>query len=101
MAVVGKGASEVVNSIQGAYGLTLGESSSMNSFFKETGQTATFDSCTCCVIKPHAIAAGYGGKIMTMLQGMGFEISAMGMFEMEKAEAKECFYVSENGKPGF
>lgn len=101
MAVVGKGASEVVNSIQGAYGLTVGVSSEMNSFFKETGQTATFDSCTCCVIKPHAIAAGTGGKIITMLQGMGFEISAMGMFEMEKAEAKEFLEVYEGVTPTY
>lgn len=31
---------------------------------KGGGATATFDSCTCCVIKPHAVKAGSVGKII-------------------------------------
>lgn len=31
---------------------------------KGGGATATFDSCACCVIKPHAVKAGNVGKII-------------------------------------
>ncbi|CAN0484606.1 unnamed protein product, partial [Laminaria digitata] len=32
-------------------------------------RTATFDSCTCCVIKPHAVKAGNAGKIIDHIIG--------------------------------
>lgn len=33
-------------------------------FCSKGSRTATFDSCTCCVIKPHAVKAGNVGKII-------------------------------------
>jgi nucleoside-diphosphate kinase len=101
ISVVGSNATETVNALQNSYGISIGNSDTANSFFKNTPQTATYDSCTCCVIKPHAVAAGNAGKIISMLQSMGFEISAMGMFEMEQAEAKEFLEVYDGVTPTY
>ncbi|XP_052214540.1 nucleoside diphosphate kinase 7-like isoform X2 [Dreissena polymorpha] len=66
-------------------------------FFPSVGtvrqNTAKFTDCTCCVIKPHAVAAGNAGKIVSAIMDAGFEVSAMQMFHMEKANAEEFYEV--------
>ncbi|XP_068125905.1 nucleoside diphosphate kinase homolog 7 [Hyperolius riggenbachi] len=67
-------------------------------FFPSSGgrgprNTATFIQCTCCVIKPHAVSDGLMGKIINYILDEGFEISALQMFTMEKANAEEFYEV--------
>ncbi|KAL9963445.1 hypothetical protein ACROYT_G026956 [Oculina patagonica] len=51
--------------------------------------TATFSDCTLCIIKPHAIIEGLTGKIISAITSKGFEISAVQMFHLERANAEE------------
>ncbi|XP_070539278.1 nucleoside diphosphate kinase homolog 7-like isoform X2 [Ptychodera flava] len=55
--------------------------------------TATLVDCTCCVIKPHAVLAGHAGKIIVAIQEAGFTISALQMFNMDRANAEEFYEV--------
>ncbi|XP_002737178.1 nucleoside diphosphate kinase homolog 7-like [Saccoglossus kowalevskii] len=67
----------------------------LNIFFGPQPQknTAKLLDCTCCVIKPHAVSAGHAGKIIIAIQDAGFEVSALQMFNMERANAEEFFEV--------
>ncbi|KAK3703617.1 hypothetical protein QZH41_019161 [Actinostola sp. cb2023] len=51
--------------------------------------SAKFDNCTLCIIKPHAVAEGMTGNIVKAIQEEGFEISALQMFHLERANAEE------------
>lgn len=67
-------------------------------FFPSSGgrgpaNTAKLTDCTCCVIKPHAVSEGLFGTILSAISGAGFEISAMQMFNMERANAEEFYEV--------
>ncbi|XP_028301022.1 nucleoside diphosphate kinase homolog 7 isoform X1 [Gouania willdenowi] len=55
--------------------------------------TATFIDCTCCIIKPHAVSEGITGNILNSISAAGFEISALQMFSMERANAEEFYEV--------
>ncbi|XP_074658553.1 nucleoside diphosphate kinase homolog 7-like isoform X2 [Tubulanus polymorphus] len=55
--------------------------------------TAQFTNCTCCVIKPHAVANGVAGKIISSIIDSGFEISALEMFSLDRANAEEFLEV--------
>ncbi|XP_071993838.1 nucleoside diphosphate kinase homolog 7 isoform X2 [Engystomops pustulosus] len=67
-------------------------------FFPSSGgrgpkNTARYTQCACCIIKPHAVAEGLTGKIINHILDAGFEISALQMFTMEKANAEEFYEV--------
>ncbi|XP_060809722.1 nucleoside diphosphate kinase 7-like [Amyelois transitella] len=63
---------------------------------------ATFRNCTCCVIKPHAIFDGHFGSIIEIISTSGkFYISAMAMFRVNVANAKEFFEVYEGVLPEY
>ncbi|KAM3932896.1 nucleoside diphosphate kinase homolog 7 isoform 1-T1 [Leptodactylus fuscus] len=67
-------------------------------FFPSSGgrgpkNTAKFTQCTCCIIKPHAVSEGLTGKVINHILDAGFEISALQMFTMEKANAEEFYEV--------
>lgn len=67
-------------------------------FFPASGKdkfvnTATFCDATCCIIKPHAVVEGQSGAIIEKIQNAGFEISAMQIFHIEKANAEEFLEV--------
>ncbi|CAM9269416.1 unnamed protein product [Ectocarpus sp. 6 AP-2014] len=68
---------------------------------KGGGATATFDSCTCCVIKPHAVKAGNAGKIIDKILNQGFEISAMESFRLTRTQAQEFFEVYQGVIPKY
>lgn len=51
--------------------------------------TATFSNCTLGIIKPHAISEGLTGKIISAITSNGFEVSALQMFHLERANAEE------------
>ncbi|TKS74823.1 Nucleoside diphosphate kinase 7 [Collichthys lucidus] len=55
--------------------------------------TALYTDCTCCIIKPHAISEGLTGKILNSISAAGFEISALQMFNVDRANAEEFFEV--------
>ncbi|XP_042339611.1 nucleoside diphosphate kinase 7 isoform X2 [Plectropomus leopardus] len=55
--------------------------------------TALYTDCTCCIIKPHAISEGLTGKILNSISAAGFEISALQMFNVDRANAEEFYEV--------
>eukprot|EP00904_Undaria_pinnatifida_P007731 jgi/Undpi1/4088/HiC_scaffold_16.g07455.m1 len=65
------------------------------------GRTATFDSCTCCVIKPHAVKAENAGKIIDQIIGEGFDVSAMETFQLTRTQAREFFEVYQGVIPRY
>ena len=56
--------------------------------------TATFDNCTCAVVKPHVIMEKNQGKALQLISDNEFEISALEMFNLDKPTAEEfmCVY---------
>lgn len=62
-------------------------------FFGGQGQgprgTAQLQDTSLCLIKPHAIEARNTGKIITQIHQAGFKISAMEMFNLDRANAEE------------
>lgn len=59
----------------------------------QTDTTATLDSCTCCVIKPHAVKAGATGDIINTIISQGYEVSAVQSFLLDRATAGEFYEV--------
>lgn len=55
--------------------------------------TAVYTDCTCCIIKPHAVSAGLTGNILNSISAAGFEISALQMFNVDRANAEEFYEV--------
>ncbi|XP_075938986.1 nucleoside diphosphate kinase homolog 7 [Anarhichas minor] len=55
--------------------------------------TATYSDCTCCIIKPHAVSEGLTGKILNSISESGFNISALQMFNVDRANAEEFYEV--------
>uniref|UniRef100_A0A665TXU1 Nucleoside diphosphate kinase homolog 7 n=1 Tax=Echeneis naucrates TaxID=173247 RepID=A0A665TXU1_ECHNA len=55
--------------------------------------TAIYSDCTCCIIKPHAMSEGLTGKILNSISAAGFEISALEMFSVDRANAEEFYEV--------
>lgn len=67
-----------------------------NNFFfmdQKFDTTATFEECTCCVIKPHAVKDRLVGSIIHDIQSRGFVLSALAMFRLERASAAEFLEV--------
>ncbi|XP_067669784.1 nucleoside diphosphate kinase homolog 7-like [Haliotis asinina] len=66
-------------------------------FFPSSGasrrNTAVLKDCTCCVIKPHAVKSGIAGKVISAITDAGFDVSAIEMFHMQKANAEEFYEV--------
>ncbi|XP_044297492.1 nucleoside diphosphate kinase 7 isoform X2 [Varanus komodoensis] len=67
-------------------------------FFPSSGgrgpaNTAKYTHCTCCVIKPHAVKENLTGKIIKAILDEGFEISALQMFYMDRANAEEFYAI--------
>ncbi|CAL8309580.1 unnamed protein product [Lota lota] len=70
----------------------------MEFFFPSTAghgpaNTAQYTECTCCIIKPHALSQGLAGKVLNSICKSGFEISALQMFTMDRANAEEFYEV--------
>jgi nucleoside-diphosphate kinase len=55
---------------------------------------------TLCIIKPDALAAGQAGQILARLEGAGFEIVALRLRRLTRAEA-EGFYHVHRERPFF
>lgn len=63
--------------------------------------TATFDNCTTCVIKPHAIKSGAAGAIISAILNKGFEISAIEQFVLDQTSAQEFLEVYNTVVPEY
>lgn len=63
--------------------------------------TATFEECSCVVIKPHAIKERSVGAIFKDLIDRGFVVSAMAMFRLERAAAAEFMEVYDGVVPEY
>ncbi|CAL8252454.1 unnamed protein product [Merluccius merluccius] len=67
-------------------------------FFPSTGShgpanTAQYTECTCCIIKPRALSQGLAGKVLNSISKAGFEISALQMFTLDRANTEEFYEV--------
>lgn len=55
-------------------------------------------SLTLAIIKPDAVAAGHAGRILAHLEGEGFEVRALRMTRLNRAQA-EAFYEVHRERP--
>ncbi|CAH1992692.1 unnamed protein product [Acanthoscelides obtectus] len=58
-----------------------------------SGSTVQLNNTTCCVIKPHAIAEGNLGDIISVITSSAFKITAAQMFYLSNANADEFLEV--------
>lgn len=63
--------------------------------------TATLDSCTCCIVKPHAFRAGLAGKILDSIISQGYEISAAETLLFDRPCAEEFLEVYNGVVPNY
>eukprot|EP01032_Pedospumella_encystans_P024899 gene24899-28145_t len=63
--------------------------------------TATFDSCTCVVIKPHAVKSKLTGDIMSHIIAQGYEISAISALQFQREQAEEFLKVYKGVIPDY
>jgi len=65
------------------------------------GGTATFNNCTLCIIKPHAVLAGLSGQIITSILTSGFDVSALELFNLDRQAAEEFLEVYKSVVPEY
>lgn len=71
------------------------------SFFLKNRPTATFEECTCCVLKPRSIIDRLVGSIIHSIVSRGFIISAIQMFRMERSAAAEFLELYDGVLPEY
>lgn len=63
---------------------------------------ATLKNCTCCIIKPHVITDGNLGSILEQIATSNkFYVSAIAMFSVKLANAKEFLEVYDGVLPEY
>jgi nucleoside-diphosphate kinase len=65
----------------------------------EWPSTAMFNNCSLCVVRPHAFHAA--GEIVSRILAEGFEISAMGLWHMDRAISEEFLEVYKGVLPEY
>jgi nucleoside-diphosphate kinase len=73
----------------------------MQSILPTNGDTATLDSCTCCLVKPHAVKAKQLGKILDAIISQGYEVSAIQMLQFNQIQATEFLEVYDGVLPTY
>lgn len=68
---------------------------------KQFAQTAVFDNCSLCVVKPHIVSSGGMGKIIDDILARGFEISAAQIFKEYRPNIEEFFEVYKHVLPEY
>lgn len=63
--------------------------------------TATLDSCTCCVVKPHAVKSRAVGGILDLIIQQGYEVSALDSFQFDSLQSEEFLEVYKGVIPEF
>jgi len=77
-------------------------SSLIQLFFTENYPTsATLDSCSLCLIKPHAVKSKLLGKILDVVISQGYEVSALKSLYFDKIQAEEFLEVYKGVIPDF
>jgi len=79
------------------------EAMAFTNFFlmQQSRTTATFEECTCCVIKPHAVVERSVGDILSSITSRGFTLSAASMFTLDRAAAAEFLEVYDGVVPEY
>lgn len=67
----------------------------------DLSSSATLDSCTCCVIKPHAVRDNLLGPILTHLAKQSYEISALSTVFFNHESAEEFLEVYKGVVPEY
>lgn len=109
--------SSAQNTIRGQFGTDLIQNAAYGScderqaqidvdfFFGENrgrfAQTAVFDNCTLCIIKPHVISQLAAAKVIDDVLARGFEISACQMFKEYRPNIEEFFEVYKEVIPEY
>merc|ERR1711865_572171 len=68
---------------------------------KRCAQTAVFDNCTLCIVKPHVFQQGAAGKLIDDILGRGFEVSAVQLFKEYRPNIEEFFEVYKEVVPQY
>jgi nucleoside-diphosphate kinase len=63
--------------------------------------TARMSNSTVCLIKPHAVSAGYSGQVIDLLMRSGFTITALEMFSLDRQAAEEFLEVYRTVVPEY
>lgn len=63
--------------------------------------TATLDSCTLCIVKPHALREGNCGKVLEAVLAAGYEVSAIETIRLDHAQAGELLEVYRGVVPEY
>lgn len=63
--------------------------------------TAVLDNCTLCLIKPHILREGKAGQVLDAILEAGFEISALEMFNLNRAVIEEFYCVYKGVIPEY
>lgn len=63
--------------------------------------SSTLDSCTCCVIKPHAVKSKQVGAIIDLILTQGYELSAIRTLHFDKVQAEEFLEVYKGVVPEY
>jgi len=96
------GIDDVRNAVHGSSNSAKAEDE-VNFFFggsRNWPTTALFNNCTLCVVRPHAFVSS-GGEIVSRVLAEGFEISAMCLWNLDKAAAEEFLEVYRGVLPEY
>mmetsp|Transcript_13193 Transcript_13193/g.41744 ORF Transcript_13193/g.41744 Transcript_13193/m.41744 type:complete len:444 (+) Transcript_13193:177-1508(+) len=69
-------------------------------FGRSVGKCAVLKGSTCCIIKPHAVKAGYAGLIIDRITER-FHVTALQMFNLERGDAQEFHEVYKGVIPEY
>jgi len=61
--------------------------------------TATFDSCSLCLVRPHAMREGKAGAVISAIMDAGLDISAMQSYTLLKNQAENFYEVYKTVLP--
>lgn len=72
---------------------------SLATFPEGKDTTATYDNCSLCIIRPHAVREGMAGAIVSTLLANGFEISAIMSYSLLKNQVENFYEVYKTVVP--
>jgi nucleoside-diphosphate kinase len=73
-------------------------------FFFESGDmktTAVLNNCTLCIIKPHILREKKLGQVLDTIISAGFEVSALELFNLSRAQIEEFYSVYKGVLPEY
>lgn len=97
------GTEGVRNACHGSDSVTSAERE-LNFFFGPQSRLrvpASFNNCTCAVLKPHLFSEGRIGRVLDIILEKGFEIRALDMFQLDRPIAEEFLDVYKGVLPEY